>query len=75
MTTQSSTIDESIVPEDRPDAKDVEYSGMNTDNSEIRRKQLDNIAETAREFQPRGYTLETTEVSEFEIKDLLLILS
>lgn len=31
-------------------------------NSEVRRKELDNIAEAALEFQPKGYTLETTQV-------------
>lgn len=52
-----------LQPEERPDLKNVDYSGLNSNNSEVRRKQLDNIAEAALEFQPRGYTLETTEVS------------
>lgn len=39
------------------------HERLNTTNdSEVRRKELDNIAEAALEFQPKGYTLETTQV-------------
>lgn len=40
------------------------HERLNTTNdSEVRRKELDNIAEAALEFQPKGYTLETTQVN------------
>jgi hypothetical protein len=48
--------------ENKPDLRNVDYTKLTSDNSEVRRKQLDNIAEAALQFQPRGYTLETTEV-------------
>uniref|UniRef100_A0A914HBN0 Uncharacterized protein n=1 Tax=Globodera rostochiensis TaxID=31243 RepID=A0A914HBN0_GLORO len=51
-----------LTGEEKPDLKNVDYAGLSSDNSEVRRKQLDNIAVAALEFQPRGYTLETTEV-------------
>uniref|UniRef100_A0A183BRV5 Helicase domino n=2 Tax=Globodera pallida TaxID=36090 RepID=A0A183BRV5_GLOPA len=51
-----------LAGEEKPDLKNVDYAGLSSDNSEVRRKQLDNIAVAALEFQPRGYTLETTEV-------------
>uniref|UniRef100_A0A1I8AZT5 Helicase ATP-binding domain-containing protein n=1 Tax=Meloidogyne hapla TaxID=6305 RepID=A0A1I8AZT5_MELHA len=47
---------------EKPDLRNVDYNKLNSENSEVRRQQLDNIAEAALEFQPRGYTLETTEV-------------
>ncbi|KAL3090210.1 hypothetical protein niasHS_006662 [Heterodera schachtii] len=48
--------------EEKPDLNNVDYAGLRSDNSEVRRKQLDNIAVAALEFQPKGNTLETTEV-------------
>jgi hypothetical protein len=47
---------------DKPDLQNVDCEKLTSENSEVRRKELDNIAEAALEFQPRGYTLETTEV-------------
>ena len=53
---------------EKPDLRNVDYNKLNSENSEVRRQQLDNIAEAALEFQPRGYTLETTEVGFYFIK-------
>lgn len=39
-----------------------DYSGLKSKTSEARRRELNNIAQTALEFQPKGYTLETTQV-------------
>jgi hypothetical protein len=48
--------------DDKPDLQNVDYAKLTSDDSDTRRQQLDNIAEAALEFQPRGFTLETTEV-------------
>lgn len=45
-----------------PDLYNVDYAKLKSDNSEIRRRELNNIAEVALEFQPKGFTLETTQV-------------
>nr|CAD2137429.1 unnamed protein product [Meloidogyne enterolobii] len=39
---------------EKPDLRNVDYNKLNSENSEVRRQQLDNIAEAALEFQPRG---------------------
>ncbi|KAK6029511.1 SNF2 family protein [Ostertagia ostertagi] len=40
----------------------VDYSKLNSVNSDERQQELANIAEAALKFQPKGYTLETTQV-------------
>ncbi|CAB3401242.1 unnamed protein product [Caenorhabditis bovis] len=40
----------------------VDYAKLNSVNSDERQKELANIAEEALKFQPKGYTLETTQV-------------
>lgn len=40
----------------------VDYVKLTSENSEERQKELNNFAEEAQKFQPKGYTLETTQV-------------
>lgn len=40
----------------------VDYAKLNSVSSDERQKELANIAEAALKFQPKGYTLETTQV-------------
>uniref|UniRef100_A0A8R1HSQ0 Uncharacterized protein n=1 Tax=Caenorhabditis japonica TaxID=281687 RepID=A0A8R1HSQ0_CAEJA len=40
----------------------VDYLKLNSNDSDIRQQELANIAEEALKFQPKGYTLETTQV-------------
>ncbi|CAD6187908.1 unnamed protein product [Caenorhabditis auriculariae] len=40
----------------------VDYAKLNSEDSDERQKELANIAEEALKFQPKGYTLETTQV-------------
>ena len=47
---------------DKPDLQNVDYTKLTSGSSEVRRQQLDIVAEAALEFQPKGFTLETTEV-------------
>lgn len=56
-----------VVSSDQPDLRDVDYEKLTSGNSEVRRQQLDIVAEAALEFQPKGFTLETTEVFFFII--------
>lgn len=56
--------DETSVPPE--EAKDeimkINYDRLISENSEERQKELANIAEEALKFQPKGFTLETTQV-------------
>jgi hypothetical protein len=47
---------------EKPNLQNVDYGKLNSKNSDDRRQELDNIADAAMEFQPTGYTLETTQV-------------
>lgn len=40
----------------------INYGRLTSENSEVRQKELANIAEEALKFQPKGFTLETTQV-------------
>uniref|UniRef100_A0A1I7XQP6 Helicase ATP-binding domain-containing protein n=1 Tax=Heterorhabditis bacteriophora TaxID=37862 RepID=A0A1I7XQP6_HETBA len=40
----------------------VDYAKLNSENSDERQQELANIAEEALKFQPKGFTLETTQV-------------
>ncbi|PIC41265.1 hypothetical protein B9Z55_008745 [Caenorhabditis nigoni] len=42
--------------------KNVDYTKLNSNDSDERQQELANIAEEALKFQPKGYTLETTQV-------------
>lgn len=40
----------------------VDFAKLKSDNSDERQQELTHIAEEALKFQPKGYTLETTQV-------------
>ncbi|KAI1721288.1 HSA domain-containing protein [Ditylenchus destructor] len=40
----------------------VDYAKLKSDNSEVRKQELNNIAQAAMEFQPKGHTLETAQI-------------
>jgi hypothetical protein len=40
----------------------IDYGKLRSDNSEERQQQLTHIAEEAQKLQPKGFTLETTQV-------------
>ncbi|PAV64012.1 hypothetical protein WR25_04929 [Diploscapter pachys] len=42
--------------------ENVNYDKLNSKDKDDRKKELDNIAEEALKFQPKGYTLDTTQV-------------
>ncbi|KAI1729286.1 HSA domain-containing protein [Ditylenchus destructor] len=40
----------------------VDYAKLKSESSEVRKQELNNIAQAAMEFQPKGYTLETAQI-------------
>uniref|UniRef100_A0A914CQ86 Uncharacterized protein n=1 Tax=Acrobeloides nanus TaxID=290746 RepID=A0A914CQ86_9BILA len=70
LETPPGSIEPQITPEEamditaseKPCLANVDYSKLNSENSEVRQRELDHIAEEALKFQPKGYTLDSTQV-------------
>lgn len=60
--TQTNAVDLEGTSDGRGMLESVDYAKLNSVSSDERQKELANIAEAALKFQPKGYTLETTQV-------------
>ncbi|GMR42529.1 hypothetical protein PMAYCL1PPCAC_12724, partial [Pristionchus mayeri] len=59
---ESDTKDSESQSQEKVKLDNVDYAKLKSDNSDERQQELTHIAEEALKFQPKGYTLETTQV-------------